>query len=337
MTTQSPPASAPARVSSAPLVSRIWRDDTVIAENLAGDDLAAALRLHRDASAWWVVPRDAGDALASVADHLALDWITVHDVSASDNRAKFQELPLGRLVVSNALAVDHTTAEVSCSAVSMVATDRLLIVVADDSPGFRPGEVLAKAQAKITAHGVPAALHAVTAELIRTYEDAVGWLEEASDALSEALFEERPFAKGEQIWAFRLRRALTQVRRVTDPMRDVVDEVAQSYDGTPLARVWNVATEHHHRVAAAADALREALASAFDTSLALSDLRMNSSMKKLTGWAAIVAVPTLVSGFVGMNVRFPLYGTVAGFWIYTLIMVVSVLALYVVFRRKEWI
>ena len=35
-------------------------------------------------------------------------------------------------------------------------------------------------------------------------------------------------------------------------------------------------------------------------------------MKKLSGWAAIIAVPTLVSGFVGMNVAFPLEGTGAG-------------------------
>ena len=51
----------------------------------------------------------------------------------------------------------------------------------------------------------------------------------------------------------------------------------------------------------------------FDTSLALADVRMNQIMKKLSGWAAIIAVPTFVTSFVGMNVGFPLYGTLAGF------------------------
>jgi magnesium transporter len=60
-------------------------------------------------------------------------------------------------------------------------------------------------------------------------------------------------------------------------------------------------------------------------------------MKKLTGWAAIIAVPTLVTSFVGMNVAFPLEGTVAGFWLYLLVMVVSGLALYAVFRTREWV
>ena len=66
-------------------------------------------------------------------------------------------------------------------------------------------------------------------------------------------------------------------------------------------------------------------------------MRPNETMKKLTGWAAIIAVPTLVTGFVGMNVAFPLEGSVAGFWIYLLLMVVSGLALFAVFRSRDWV
>ena len=58
-------------------------------------------------------------------------------------------------------------------------------------------------------------------------------------------------------------------------------------------------------------------------SLALADARGNQVMKTLTGWAAIIAVPTLVTSFVGMNVGFPLGGTTAGFWVYSAIMVLA--------------
>ena len=75
----------------------------------------------------------------------------------------------------------------------------------------------------------------------------------------------------------------------------------------------------------------------FDTSLALADVRMNQTMKKLSGWAAIIAVPTLVTSFVGMNVGFPLVGTGAGFWVYFVVMVAAAVILYVVFRRRDWI
>ena len=96
-------------------------------------------------------------------------------------------------------------------------------------------------------------------------------------------------------------------------------------------------SEQHGRVANAADALREAMSSIFDTSLALADVRMNQIMKKLSGWAAIIAVPTLVTSFVGMNVGFPLQGSATGFWVYFLLMITASVVLYFIFRARDWL
>jgi magnesium transporter len=121
-------------------------------------------------------------------------------------------------------------------------------------------------------------------------------------------------------------------------MRTVMDElVAAEPKDALLSRKWAMIAQQHHRVANAADALRDSLASVLDTSLALADLRMNVVMKKLAGWAGIIAVPTLVTGFAGMNVGFPLDGTAIGFWLYAAVMAVAVVILYIAFRRKDWI
>ena len=71
--------------------------------------------------------------------------------------------------------------------------------------------------------------------------------------------------------------------------------------------------------------------------MSLVDVRSNEIMKKLSGWAAIIAVPTLISGFVGMNVTFPLEGSVAGFWIYFVIMVAAAAILFVLLRARGWV
>ena len=167
--------------------------------------------------------------------------------------------------------------------------------------------------------------------------------------MANALFEERPLTKDEQLWAFRLRTVLSRLRRTTDPMRTVLAELADSLpEARParstsgkrraeLVRHWRLLEERHQRVANAVDALRETLSSVFDTSLALADLRLNSVMKKLSGWAGVIAVPTLVTSFVGMNVRFPLAGTWIGFWLYFVLMLVSAFALYRLFKRLDWI
>jgi magnesium transporter len=95
--------------------------------------------------------------------------------------------------------------------------------------------------------------------------------------------------------------------------------------------------EHHTRVANGVDALRESLQSVVQTSLSLSDAQGNDTMKRLSGWAAIIAVPTLISGFVGMNVAFPLEGSRAGFWVALAVMVVVAVVLFVVFRVRRWV
>jgi magnesium transporter len=60
-------------------------------------------------------------------------------------------------------------------------------------------------------------------------------------------------------------------------------------------------------------------------------------MKKLTAWAAIIAVPTAVTGFYGQNVLYPGFGTHWGFWVSVLIMIAIAGSLYMLFRRKDWI
>ncbi len=66
-------------------------------------------------------------------------------------------------------------------------------------------------------------------------------------------------------------------------------------------------------------------------------MRSNEIMKKLSGWAAIIAVPTLVSGFVGMNVSFPFEGSATGFWIYFVIMVTTAVILFLLLRARGWV
>ncbi|HET9649281.1 MAG TPA: CorA family divalent cation transporter, partial [Microlunatus sp.] len=333
-------------------LSRVWSGGKVVADDLTGEDLSDVLQLHSDASAWWVLPRSdaATQALHEVAGQLELDEFAVRDLTASDRRAKFDQLDQARLVITGVLELDPERADVVHHPVSLLTTDRALICSADEFGDFRPGRALSARQDWLAVGGLEAALQVTVGTVIANYEYVVGWLESASDELADALFQERPLTRDEQLWAFRLRNVLSHVRRMTDPMRTVLAELVDSVPETnraskaagakrhaQLVRHWRLLQERHQRVANAADALREALASVFDTSLALADVRLNSIMKKLTGWAGIIAVPTFITSFVGMNVRFPLIGSLTGFLVYFLLMVVSAGVLYAVFKRWDWI
>jgi magnesium transporter len=329
-------------------LSRVWSGRKTIAEDLTGEDLGDVLELHADASAWWVLPREDPHswALRDVAHALDLDDLALKDLLASDGRAKYEEVGQARLVITNAVQVDQEQSRITVHPLSIIVTDRALICLIDPCPDFQPARLLSAKSDVLASGGIDAGLQVVIHAVIDSYEAAVDWLERGSDDLADLLFDERPLNRSQQLQAFRLRKALSELRRATEPMRTVMGDLVQarppvgkgrSQRERAADRHWVVLDEHHDRVADAADGLREALANLFDTSLALNDVRLNQTMKKLSGWAAIIAVPTLVTGFVGMNVAFPLAGTPAGFWLYFAVMVISALLLYVMFRARDWV
>lgn len=339
-----------AQVSGPAPLSRVWTKSKIIAEDLTGEDLSDVLELHADASAWWVLPRDddyAAAELRDVAKALDLDRLAIHDLLAGDRRAKFEEVGQARLTITNAVSVDQDTAAITVHPVSIILTDRALICLVAPTPDFQPAKLLVAKESLLTEGHIEVGLQLLVTAVIDTYENAVQFLEDASDELATSLFAERPLDKSEQLRAFRLRTALSQLRRLTEPMRGVTADIVASPTATrkgknvvrdaTISRRWTIIDERQARVANSADSLRESLDSVFDTSLALADSRMNTVVKKLTGWAAILAVPTLVTSFVGMNVGFPLTGTMAGFWVYLVIMVVAGFILWVGFRRRDWV
>ena len=95
--------------------------------------------------------------------------------------------------------------------------------------------------------------------------------------------------------------------------------------------------DHVLRVSEWTESLRDMVTTVFETTLSLQDARLNTVMKKLTGWAAIIAVPTAITGFYGQNVHYPGIDTVGGFVVSTAIIVALVLGLYVMFKRWDWL
>ena len=84
-------------------------------------------------------------------------------------------------------------------------------------------------------------------------------------------------------------------------------------------------------------ALRELVDHLVDANMVLRDYRQNLIMKKVTSWAAIIAVPTLVTGFYGMNVPYPGSGETWGVVTASAIGIGFSTALYVLFKRKSWL
>ena len=75
----------------------------------------------------------------------------------------------------------------------------------------------------------------------------------------------------------------------------------------------------------------------FETNLTLQDTRMNTIMKQPTAWAAIIAVPTAITGFYGQNLPYPGYATHWAVLFSTALIAALSALLYLVFKRKDWL
>lgn len=334
MTTTSLPGPLP--------LSRVWSGSKVLADDLTGEDLGDVLDLHADAMAWWVLDRSTTygmDELTRLATSLDLDELAVADLTAADRRAKFEELGEARLVVTNAVGPPDAAGDFTIRPVSMFITTRALICLADEAETLAIARLLTGKGAALSRGGVEAAAQLVIAQIVAGYGEVAAALQTASDELASVLFEERPLGKAEQLRAFQLRRRIAELRRLSDPMRSIAADLRLSCDVREHAvkRQWTLVTEQAGRTADAVDRLRDELEVVFQTSLALADVQLNVIVKKLSGWAAVLAAPTLVGTVVGMNVRLPLFDTPDGFWVYLGLMIAVSVTLFVIFRRKDWI
>ena len=96
--------------------------------------------------------------------------------------------------------------------------------------------------------------------------------------------------------------------------------------------------DHIVRLNETIDAQRELLTTALEAHLSIMSHTQNEHMKRITAWAAMIAVPTMIAGIYGMNFRnMPELSWSYGYHASIATMVAACVALYVGFKRSGWL
>jgi magnesium transporter len=190
-------------------------------------------------------------------------------------------------------------------------------------------------------YGVGALVHGLLDVVVDGHFEAVQCLDDAVESIEDDLFADASPKPGLQRRTFRLRKDLVELRRVVLPMREVVSAIQHrrldAKTAPELDPLYADLYDHVLRASEWTESLRDMVSTVFETNLSLQDARLNTVMKKLTGWAAIIAVPTAITGFYGQNVQYPGIQTVAGFITSSALIVLLVTVLYVSFKRRDWL
>jgi magnesium transporter len=227
--------------------------------------------------------------------------------------------------------------------VSAFSLPRGFVTVRAD-PDFDIDEVVRRwdDNADLMKFGPRALIHGLLDVIVDSYFEAIESLDDSIEGIEDDLFTVGERGSRElQRQTFELRKSLVQARRVILPMREVVNTVMRraTEDGnnSELAPYFEDLYDHVLRAAEWTESLRDMVSSIFETNLSLSDTRMNLVMKQLTAWAAIVAVPTAITGYFGQNVPYPGFGQHWGYLESLGLIAVIALTLYIVFKRKDWL
>jgi len=169
--------------------------------------------------------------------------------------------------------------------------------------------------------------------LVDTFEDRLEELED--DIFRQALTRETT----ERI--YQLKRSLLEVKRAVAPLVDMCNRLVRT-DSALIpedARVYfRDVYDHVIRINEMIDTLRELLTTALEANLSLISVSQNEAMKRLAGWAAIIAVPTMIAGIYGMNFKFmPELDWVLGYPVAMVVMLGACGFLYYRFKRSGWL
>lgn len=311
-------------------------------ENFPLDQVSDYLEQH-DCLVWADICSPDHAHLDALADELGLDPHAVEDAVGHRERPKATRYATHLFFGVYALRFDPDAGRLSSTQVSAFVTRRGIVTVRQGDD-FDPDEVVKTwdANSELIKHGPKALVHGLLDVIVDGHFTAVEALDDEIEAIEDVLFDGAGLGSTYiQRRSFALRKSLVEARRAILPMREVVNTIARNdaddLQDTALRSHYTDLYDHVLRAAEWTESLRDMITTIFETNLSLADTRLNVIMKKLTAWAAIIAVPTAITGFYGQNVPYPGFGAPWGFWLSTLVTVVIAVGLYGSFRKRDWI
>jgi magnesium transporter len=319
--------------------SRVYRAGTIAEESLPLSDVSA--RVQSPGTTIWLDLCDPSEEqLRDLARGLALPEAAVQTV-LRPHRPRLIRSDTHLFLSCHAARVDLDAGRLETAEVDALVGRDWLVTVRKD-PAFRIEPVLERwdLSPDLAANGVDFLLYGLLDVVVDTYSAATEAFDEFYQLLSEGLFADQQLGPQEQRRWFDMNGAMFRFHRLVVPMREVCGSLVRREHSFVTADLTPLFQEVHDRVVGViddVDSLREVASTILEIQVSLRDHRQNLIMKQVSSWAAIIAIPTLVTGYFGMNVPYPGSGETVGVIASTGLMTVTCIVLYHLFRRNDWL
>ncbi|TDC63438.1 magnesium/cobalt transporter CorA [Actinomadura sp. GC306] len=251
----------------------------------------------------WIGLFEPGEAeFDLVKEELGLHPLAAEDAVSAHQRPKMERYGDTLFIVLKTLTYIDETSDIEVGEI-MLFLGRGWVVTVRHGSGNPLGPVRRRLEEspELLRHGAAAVLYAVCDEVVDHYELVAHEVEVDIIELETAVFD--PGARDVTADIYSLKREVLEFRGAEDPLIPAMEEIVRGRvrECTSTREYFRDVLDHLMRVDERVDEHNELLNSVLTAHLALLGKRQNEDMRKISAWAAIIAVPTAIAGIYGMN------------------------------------
>lgn len=288
----------------------------------------------------WVGTHEPDEALLrKLQEEFGLHELAVEDAHHAHQRPKIEAYGESLFIVLH--TAQAVNGEIAFGETHTFLGPRYLLTVRHGaSLSYAPARARCEQTPKRLGLGPSYGLYAVLDFIVDNLQPLTHEFQDELSALEADIFADT-FRRETIERLYQLKGELTKMRLAVSPLQDILSQLVRLHpnlirDETRL--YFRDVFDHALRVNEAIDTLREMVGAAMTVNLSLVTVAQGEVVKRLAGWAALVAVPTLVASWYGMN--FAHMPELAGRYAYYAVMTVTVTAcvgLFALLRRARWL
>ena len=293
-----------------------------------------------NAFVWIGLYEPSAEEFDSVRRELDLHELAVEDAIHAHQRPKLELYGDTLLVVlkpARYLASDET---VEFGEILVFIGDGFIITVRHGEAALHEVRLRTESRPDLLRCGPGAALYAIVDRIVDDYLPVVAALDNGVEEVEREVFStETGTNTAERIYD--LKREVLGMYAAVSPLAEPLDQLARGRHALvdeSLRAYFRDAHDHLLRMIQRIEGSRDLLTGVLTANMTQVTVRQNEDMRKISAWAAIVAVPTLIAGVYGMNFKdMPELHWVLGYPVTVGVIAVLCALLYRYFKRIGWL
>jgi magnesium transporter len=277
--------------------------------------------------------------LEAMREEFDLHELAIEDASKGDQRPKVEEY--GESLVAVMHVPEITDTEIRFGQVIVfVGPNFVLSVRQHTQQGFAGVRSRSEREPELMRFGPGYVFYAILDNVVDRYFPVLERIESELESIEERIFSaHNNRAIIESLYT--LKQKIVALKHATGPLLEATGKL---YGGrvpqqcTSLGEYFRDVYDHLVRINQSIDSLRDMVTTAISVNLSLLTIQENEVTKRLAGYAALVAVPTMVAGVYGMNfVHMPEIDWRFGYPLAIALMVGIDVYLFWRFRKAKWL